>query len=53
MAPAAVFDVEEIIETLENPGNFLINGLDRGEMSPFFDADSAKNATWGDLSAGG
>ncbi|MBW4496375.1 MAG: DNA/RNA non-specific endonuclease [Oscillatoria princeps RMCB-10] len=45
-----VFDVEEIIETLENPGNFLIDGLDRGEGSPFFDAGSAKSATWGDLS---
>ncbi|PSB39712.1 hypothetical protein C7B69_01790, partial [filamentous cyanobacterium Phorm 46] len=30
------FDVEEMIKTLDNPGQFQIDSLDRGVKSPFF-----------------
>ncbi|AFZ10858.1 hypothetical protein Osc7112_6762 (plasmid) [Oscillatoria nigro-viridis PCC 7112] len=36
-----VFDVEEIIRTLENPGDFRIDNLDRGVKSPYFNSNPA------------
>jgi len=45
-----VFDVEEIINTLNHPGNYVIDQLDRGIGSPFFDPNTANYATSADLS---
>ncbi|MEG4866944.1 MULTISPECIES: DNA/RNA non-specific endonuclease [unclassified Microcoleus] len=39
------FDVEEIIKTLDNPGQFKIDSLDRGVKSPFFNATTARSVT--------
>ncbi|TAE00747.1 MAG: Ig domain-containing protein group 2 domain-containing protein, partial [Oscillatoriales cyanobacterium] len=43
------FDVEEIIKTLDNPGQFKIDTLDRGVKSPFFNATTAKSVTAADF----
>ncbi|MEG3969865.1 DUF4114 domain-containing protein [Microcoleus sp. T2B6] len=37
-----VFDVEEIIRTLENPGDFKIDNLDRGVKSPYFNPATSR-----------
>ena len=37
-----VFDVEEIIRTLENPGDFRIDNLDRGIKSPYFNPATSR-----------
>ncbi|MEZ2232067.1 DNA/RNA non-specific endonuclease [Microcoleus sp.] len=39
------FDVEEMIKTLDNPGQFKIDSLDRGVKSPFFNATTARSVT--------
>ncbi|MEG4310901.1 DNA/RNA non-specific endonuclease [Microcoleus sp. AT10_D2] len=43
------FDVEEIIKTLDNPGQFKIDSLDRGVKSPFFNATTARSVTAADF----
>lgn len=44
-----VFDVEEIVNTLNNPSNFQIDHLDRGVKSPYFSPTTARQATVSDL----
>ncbi|MEZ2246692.1 DNA/RNA non-specific endonuclease [Microcoleus sp.] len=44
-----VFNVEEIIKTLDNPGQFKIDSLDRGVKSPFFNAPTARSVTGADF----
>ncbi|PSM47179.1 hypothetical protein C7Y66_21110 [Chroococcidiopsis sp. CCALA 051] len=44
-----VFDVEEIINTIQNPGNYAIDQLDRGAGSPFFQSQSQRSATFDDF----
>ncbi|WP_341735970.1 DUF4114 domain-containing protein [Microcoleus sp. CAWBG640] len=43
------FDVEEMIKTLDNPGQFKIDSLDRGVKSPFFNATTARSVTAADF----
>lgn len=44
-----VFDVEEIINTIQNPSNYAIDQLDRGIGSPFFQSQSQRSATFDDF----
>ncbi len=46
-----VFDVEEIVETLENPTDYVIDGLDRGVGSPFFDESTSRVVTEADFAS--
>ncbi|MBO0351521.1 DNA/RNA non-specific endonuclease, partial [Phormidium pseudopriestleyi FRX01] len=44
-----VFDVEEIIKTLENPSEFTIDHLDRGIGSPYYDPSTAQLVSQSDF----
>jgi hypothetical protein len=44
-----VFDVEEIIKTIQNPGTYAIDQLDRGIGSPFFQPQYQRSATFDDF----
>ena len=46
-----VFDVEEFVKTLTNPGQFQVDNKGRGVGLPLFDSATARNATVADLSA--
>ena len=46
-----VFDVEEMVETLENPADYVIDGLDRGVGSPFFDESTSRVVTEADFAS--
>ena len=45
-----VFDTEEFVKTLTNPGQFQIDAKGRGVGLPLFDSTTARNATVADLS---
>ncbi|MEG4445304.1 DNA/RNA non-specific endonuclease [Microcoleus sp. AT9_B5] len=45
-----VFDVEEFVKTLTNPGQFQVDAKGRGVGLPLFDSATARNATVADLS---
>lgn len=44
-----VFDVEEILKTLDTPSNYLIDQFGRGVLSPFFNLEGARPARLTDL----
>ncbi|MEG5111039.1 beta-propeller fold lactonase family protein, partial [Microcoleus sp. AT8-B6] len=46
-----VFDTEEFVKTVTNPGQFQIDAKGRGVGLPLFDTTTARNATVADLSA--
>ncbi|MEG4811502.1 DNA/RNA non-specific endonuclease [Microcoleus sp. F8-D3] len=45
-----VFDTEEFVKTVTNPGQFQIDAKGRGVGLPLFDSTTARNATVADLS---
>ncbi|MEG4854765.1 DNA/RNA non-specific endonuclease [Microcoleus sp. B5-D4] len=45
-----VFDTEEFVKTVTNPGQFQIDAKGRGVGLPLFDTTTARNATVADLS---
>ncbi|MDY6805765.1 MAG: DUF4114 domain-containing protein [Cyanobacteriota bacterium] len=46
-----VFDVEEMMKTLEEPEEYVIDGLDRGVGSPFFDESTSREVTQADFAS--
>ncbi|MCY7384111.1 MAG: YncE family protein, partial [Microcoleus sp. CAN_BIN18] len=44
-----LFDIEEFIRTLSNPGEFQLDSLNRGSSSPLFNSLTARPATVTDL----
>lgn len=46
-----VFDVEEFVKTLTNPGQFQVDNKGRGVGLPLFDSATARNATIADFAA--